>query len=155
MPKILKLSDERGEQLRQIAAAEGKTMVAVVEDFIRAKAADGVIPADLPGVSVMKRGRVIEINTADFAGQVPLREAKTLSETLRAMSRQSAADSIERRQKLAEGAGALSGIKVERMANGVRLVSPIDGKRYPVVFNVAEDLADQIEREAGKQDGAA
>ena len=43
---------------------------------------------------------------------------------------------------------ALSGIKVKRTGNGVKLVSPFTGKEYPLAFGVANDLAGQIERTA-------
>ena len=55
---------------------------------------------------------------------------------------------VERKQKLIESLAALSGIKVKRMAQGVKLVSPLTGKEYPLAFGVAADLADQIDRTA-------
>ena len=56
------------------------------------------------------------------------------------------ADDAARKRRWLEGLAALSGVKVERMAQGVRLVSPITGKKYPLTFGVAADLADQIDR---------
>lgn len=144
----LKLPEERGEQLRMIAEREGKTVVDVITDHIRAKIEQGVIPADLPLVDVTKTETGVDISAPGFEGSVPASEVPTLTEALRdAESKFTPAD-IERRQKLIELIGALSGVGVKRMARGVKLVSPITGKEYPLAFGVASDLAGQIEREA-------
>ena len=137
----LKLTDERGAQLRMIAEREGKTVADAVADFIRAKIDAGVIPADLPGVTVARSGDEIRIELPDFMGEVPAIEAAKLADTLRESG------DATRKKHWYEGAGALTGIKVERMASGVRLVSSVTGKKYPLTFGVAADLADQIERE--------
>jgi hypothetical protein len=144
----LKLPDERGKQLQMIAEAEGKSVVDVITDHIRAKVATGVIPADLPYVDVTKTDTGLIVAMPGFAGEVPTGEVPALADVLRgAGSKLSPAD-VERKQMLIEGLAALSGIKVKRMAQGVKLVSPFTGKEYPLAFGVAFDLADQIERAA-------
>lgn len=148
----LKLPDERGKQLQMIAEAEGKTVVDVITDHIRAKIAAGVIPADLPYVDVTKTDTGLTITAPDFAGEVPADKVQDFAVALRetvimrdAGKKLSPAD-VERKQKLIEGLAALSGIKVKRMAQGVKLVNSRTGKEYPLAFGVAADLAKQIER---------
>lgn len=147
MPYMLKLADERGEQLKMIADREGKTVADVVTDAIRAKIDAGVIPAALPGVYVAKADENVTIEMQGFSGEVSAIEAAKLADSLREAGTSLSPADVERKQRWLEGLGALSGIKVERMASGVRLVSPITGQKYPLTFGVASDLADQIERE--------
>jgi|GEM_PF-1838831 len=142
----MKLPDERGEQLRQIAAAKGIPMVQVVEDAIRREIAEGTIPADLPGISVTKTATTVRIEMPDFESEVPAIEAARLADSLREAGSDLTADDVERKKRWLEGLAALSGIKLERMAHGVRLISPVTGRKYSLGFGVAADLADQIER---------
>ena len=144
----LKLPDERGKQLQMIAEAEGKSVVDVITDHIRAKVASGVIPADLPHVEVSRSESGLTIATPGFKGDVPVDEVSMLADALRDAGVKLTPADVERKQKLIEGLAALSGIKVKRMAQGVKLVSPVTGKEYPLAFGVAADLADQIERTA-------
>ena len=72
---MLKLSDERGAQLKMIAEREGKTVVDAVSDMIRSKIDAGTIPADLPGVSIAKTGETVRIEMPGFAGEVSAIEA--------------------------------------------------------------------------------
>lgn len=143
MSYLLKMPDERGAQLKMIAEREGKTAVDVVTDMIRTKLAEYGISADLPGVTVEKTDKTVRIEMPNFEGEVSAIEAATLADSLRDAS---AAANAEGKRRWLEGLGALSGIKVERMAQGVRLVSPITGQTYPLTFSVAADLADQIDR---------
>lgn len=141
----LKLPDERGKQLQLIAEAEGKTVVDVITDHIRAKVAAGVIPADLPGVEVEKGPEEITIRAANgFEATIPNSAGPTLADLLK----QSGPANVERKKRLIEGLAALSGIKLKGMAAGMKLVSPATGQEYPLSFAVAEDLGDQIARAA-------
>ena len=144
----LKLPDERGKQLQMIAEAEGKSVVDVITDHIRAKVAAGVIPADLPYVDVTKNDTGLTVVLPGFEGAVPAGEVRALADALRGAGAKLTPADVERKQMLIEGLAALSGIKVKRMAQGVKLVSPFTGKEYPLAFGVAADLADQIERTA-------
>lgn len=144
----LKLPDERGKQLQMIAHAEGKSVVDVITDHIRAKVAAGVIPADLPYVDVTKTDTGLTVAMPGFEGAVPTGEVPALADALRGAGAKLTPADVERKQMLIEGLAALSGIKVKRMAQGVKLVSPFTGKEYPLAFGVAADLADQIERTA-------
>jgi len=144
----LKLPVERGKQLQMIAEAEGKSVVDVITDHIRSKVAAKVIPADLPYVDMSKTDTGLTIVMPGFEGAVPASEVSSLADALRGAGAKLSPADVERRQKLMEGLAALSGIKVKRMAQGVKLVSPITGKEYPLAFGVAADLADQIERAA-------
>ena len=140
----LKLPDERGKQLQMIAEAEGKTVVDVITDHIRAKVAARVIPADLPGVEVQKTPDQMTIRAPGFTASVPVNEGPTLADLLK----QSGPSDLERKKRWIEGLAKLSGIKVKRMGAGMKLVSPITGEEYPLSFAVAEDLGDQITRAA-------
>lgn len=144
----LKLPDERGKQLQMIAEAEGKSVVDVITDHIRSKVAAGVIPADLPYVDVTKTDTGLNVALPGFDGDVPADEVPALTGALRAAGEKLTPADVERKRKLIEGLAALSGIKVKGMAQGVKLVSPVTGKEYPLAFGVASDLADQIERAA-------
>ena len=144
----LKLPDERGKQLQMIAEAEGKSVVDVITDHIRAKVASGVIPADLPFVEVNKTASGVSVTMPGFDGDVPAGEVPALTDALREAGARLTPADVERKQKLIESLAALSGIKVKRMAQGVKLVSPLTGKEYPLAFGVAADLADQIDRTA-------
>lgn len=148
MAYMLKLPDERGAQLKMIAEREGKTVVDVVTDHINAKVAEGVIAADLPGVTIAKTADGLKIELPGFGGEVSASEAAKLADGLREAGAPLTPADRERKQRLLEGLGALTGIKVERMASGVRLVSPITGQKYPLNFGVAADLANQIDRAA-------
>ncbi|SEO32276.1 hypothetical protein SAMN04488103_1231, partial [Gemmobacter aquatilis] len=79
MPYMLKLPDERGEQLRQIAAAKNKTVPEVITDYIRAEIDARTIPADLPGVEVKKAPEEIKIIMPGFEGAVPLSQVRVLT----------------------------------------------------------------------------
>jgi hypothetical protein len=144
----LKLPDERGIQLQQIAEAEGKTVVDVITDAIRAKVEAGVIPADLPNIEVAKTPDGIKINAPGFSGEVPASEVPVLADTLRMAGAKLTPADVERKTKLIEGLAALHGIEVKRMGRGVKLVSSRTGKEYALAFGVAADLGDQIERSA-------
>ncbi|MFP5479252.1 MAG: hypothetical protein ACLGIE_06105 [Alphaproteobacteria bacterium] len=144
----LKLPDERGKQLQMIADAEGKSVVDVITDHIRAKVASGVIPADLPFVEVNKTASGVSVAMPGFDGDVPAGEVPALTDALREAGARLTPADVERKQRLIEGLAELSGIKVKRMAQGVRLVSSRTGKEYPLAFGVAADLADQIDRTA-------
>jgi hypothetical protein len=142
----LKLPVERGEQLRMIAEAEGKSVVDVITDHIRSKVAAGVIPADLPNVDLQKTPAEITVVLPGFKGSVPLAEVAALVNGLRGAGAKLTPADVERKKHLIEGLAALTGIKVSRMAQGVKLVSSVTGAEYPLAFGVARDLADQIER---------
>lgn len=144
----LKLPEERGIQLQQIAEAEGKTVVDVITDAIRVKIEAGVIPADLPNIEVVKTPDGITIDAPGFSGDVPAGEVPVLAEALRMAATKLTPADVERKKKLIEGLAALHGIKVRRMGAGVKLVSPITGEEYPLAFGVAADLGDQIARAA-------
>lgn len=138
----LKLPDERGKQLQMIAEAEGKTVVDVITDHIRAKVAAGVIPADLPGVEIEKTPEDITIRAPGFTATFPTSEGLTLASLLK----QFGPADLERKKRWIEGVAKLSAIKVKGMGAGMKLVSPTTGKEYPLSFAVAEDLGDQITR---------
>lgn len=147
MTTHLRLPPERIEQLRQIADAEAKTVPEVIDDLIRLKIAAGVIPDAVPFVTLTKGDATLNLDAPDFAASLPVGQVPVLVEQLRSALK---AGQPKRLADLAATVGALTGIKVERMGSGVRLVSPITGKRYPLAPGVTSDLADQIEREAMK-----
>ncbi|MBL4928009.1 hypothetical protein [Fuscibacter oryzae] len=142
----LKLPDERGRQLQLIAEAEGKTVVDVITDHIRAKIDAGVIPAELPGVDVTKAPTEITIRANGFEATIPANEGPTLADLMRESG--NLPSDRERKLRWIEGLAALSGIKVKRMGAGVKLINPVTGAEHPLSFSVASDLADQIDRAA-------
>ena len=146
MPYMLKLPDERGAQLKMIAKHEGRTAVDVVSDMIRAKLAEHALSADLPGVTVTRSNNKLRIEMPGFEGEVSASDAAKLADSLRDAGALSTPVDRARKQRMLEGLGAVSGIMVERMAQGVRLVSPVSDKKCPLTFGVAADLADQIDR---------
>lgn len=148
MSYILKLPAERGEQLRQIAAAKNKTVPEIIGDYIRAEIDAQTIPADLPGVEVQKTPSELKIIMPGFEGAVPLSQVRILTSALRRADDEAAPEGKEHIRNLRAGIAALSGVSVKRMGGGLKLVSPITGRKYPMAFGVAADLADQIDRAA-------
>jgi len=145
MSFMLQLPNERGEQLRQIAAAKNTTIPELIAALVRAEIEADTIPATVPGIYVATTGPDITIRTASgFEATIPASEGPTLAGLLK----QSGPADLERKKRWIEGLAKLSGIKVKRMGAGMRLVSPTTGKEYPLAFGVAADLADQIERTA-------
>lgn len=146
MSYMLKLPDERGAQLRQIAAAKNTTIPDLIAGFVRAEIEAGTIPADLPGIDVAKEGESITIKAKGFEATIPANEGPTLADLMRTSG--NAPSDPERKLRWIEGLAALSGIRVKRAGNGVKLVSPSTGEEYPLALHVASDLADQIDRAA-------
>lgn len=145
MSFMLKLPDERGEQLRRIAAAKNTTIPDLIGDLVRAEIAAGTIPAAVPGIAVATDGASITIKAKGFEASVPMNEGPTLANL---MKNPGALSDPDRKLRWIEGLAALSGIKVKRTGKGVKLVSPFTGEEYPLSFGVAADVADQIERAA-------
>jgi hypothetical protein len=146
MSFMLKLPDERGKQLRQIAAAKNTTIPEVIAGFVRAEIANGTIPATVPGIEIGADGPNITIKAKGFAGAIPATEGPILADLLKGSA--TATADTERKKRWIEGLAALSGVKVKRTGNGVKLVSPFTDDEYPLSFGVAADLADQIKRTA-------
>mgnify|MGYP001228340217 CR=1 FL=1 len=146
MPTHISLPNERVEQLRMIAKAKNTTIPEVIAGFVRAEIEKGTIPATIPGIDVSADGPTITIRANGFEASVPMNEGPTLADLLKG-SATSTADP-DRKRRWIEGLAALSGVKVKRAGNGVKLVSPITGKEFPLNLDVAADLAGQIDRAA-------
>ena len=72
MPFMLKLPEQRGEQLRQIAAAKNTTIPDLIAGYIRAEITAGTIPAAVPGIEVAADGAAITIRAQAFEASVPM-----------------------------------------------------------------------------------
>ncbi|GHC17413.1 hypothetical protein GCM10007291_15230 [Gemmobacter nanjingensis] len=145
---LIRIPEEHADQLLQIAAAEGKTIVEALSGMIRAKVAEGVIPAAVPGINVAKTGDVITIKTArGFEAAVPVNQGPTLADLLK---NPGAASDPERKKRWIEGLAAMSGIKVKRSGNSLTLINPMTGREYALALTVAAAVADQIEQEANR-----
>ena len=147
MPYMLRLPDERGAQLRQIAEKKNPTVSELITDYIRSEIKAGTIPSNIPGINVAKAGESIAISAPGFEASVPAHKGQTLADLLR-KSAALTPSAFEHKKEWLEGIAALSGIKLKRMGAGVRIVSPITGAEYPLASGVAEDLASEIERAA-------
>ncbi|SFI84018.1 hypothetical protein [Celeribacter neptunius] len=147
MSNHIRLPGERVEQLRMIAEAKNKTISEVIGDYVRSEIEAGTIPADIPGVDVAKSEDGIKIVAGDMEALIPMGEGPTVAEVLASAGSFTAKD-IERKKRWIEGAAALSGIEVKRAGNGLKLVSPITKKEYPLNLDVATDLANVIEEAA-------
>lgn len=147
MAYMLKLPNERGEQLRLIADAENKTVVDLITDFIRQKIAEGVIPADLPNVELKTTEAGMKVTLPGFSGSLPAVEIPNFTAALRSMALKMPPGGEDSKQRITDLISAFTGVKLKRMGAGVRLVSPTTGKEYSLASSVAADLADQIERE--------
>lgn len=146
MSYMLKLPDERGVQLHRIAEAKNKTVGELIADYIRSEIEAGTITSEVPGVEVTKTGPEIVVKARDgFEVSIPLGQGPTVAELLRESGELTPSDP-ERKARWLEGLGALTGVKIKRMGAGVKIVSPITGKEYPLASGVAADLADEIER---------
>lgn len=148
MPTHISLPNERAEQLRMIARAKNQTIPEVIADFVRAEIAKGTIPADIPGIDVTKTGPEIVVKAASgFEVKIPLGEGPTLADLLRESGKLTPSDP-ERKARWLEGLGALTGVAVKRAGNGVKIVSPITKREFPLNLDVAVDLANQIDKTA-------
>lgn len=143
----LKLPDERGKQLQMIAEKEGKSVVDVITDHIRSKIAEGVIPADLPTATISKTEDGVHMTLPGFEASILLQEVSKFNEALRGGSKFFNTDAASK-ERLINSLRSLTGVQIKGMAQGVKLVSSVDGAVYPLATSVAEDLADQIERSA-------
>lgn len=146
MSYMLKLPVERGEQLRQIAAAKNTTIPELIAGLVRSEITAGTIPAAIPGIDVAKDAANITIKAHGFEATFPANEGPTLADLLKGSATSNA--DPERKLRWIEGLAALSGIKVKRTGQGVKLVSPFTGEEYSLAMNVAADLADQINQPA-------
>lgn len=146
MSNHIRLPSERIEQLRQIATAKNTTIPELIAGFVRSEVTAGTIPANIPGIDVAKDAATITIKAQGFEATIPANEGPTLADLLKGCATSNA--DPERKLRWIEGLAALSGIKVKRAGNGVKLVSPVTGKEYPLNLDVAVDLADQIDRRA-------
>jgi hypothetical protein len=144
MPTHISLPTERVEQLRMIARATNTAIAEVIARFVRAEIAAGTIPADIPGIDVVPDGRFITISAKGFEAVVPMDEGPTLADLLKESG--GATSDPQRKKRWLEGSAAMSGMKLKRAGNGVKLVSPATGRELPLNLDVAVDLAEQIER---------
>jgi hypothetical protein len=148
MVYMVKLSDERGEQLRQIAEAKKLSVADLIAEYIRSEIAANTIPGDIPGVALSSDAGEIKIVTRDgFEVSIPANEGPTLGDVLRDAANVS--DDPERKKRWVEGLAALSGVRVTRTGpNSLKLTSPLTGREYSLPLNVAADLGDEIEKTA-------
>ncbi|MBL4917444.1 hypothetical protein [Szabonella alba] len=146
MTNHIRLPAERIEQLRRIAQAKEKTITEVIADYVRSEIAAGTIPASVPGFDVASEGASITIRANGFEASVPMGEGPTVADLLKEAG--SANADPERKKRWIEGAAAMSGMTVKRAGNGLKLVSPITGREFPLNLDIAADLAEQIERAA-------
>lgn len=147
MVHMIKLSDERGEQLEAIARAKNTTVADLLVEYIRSEIAAKTIPDTIPGIEVAKDGPAITIKARDFEVSVPMNEGPTLGDVLRGAG--TLADDPERKKRWIESLAALSGVRVKRTGpNSLKLVSPLTNNEYSLPLNVAADLGDQIDKAA-------
>lgn len=148
MAYMVKLSDERGEQLRQISEAKKLSVADLIADYIRSEIAAKTISADIPFVDLASTGDKIKIIARNgFEATIPAKEGPILGDVLRGAA--NVADDPKSKRQWVEGLAALSGIRVARTGrNSLKLVSPQTGREYSLPLNVAADLGDQIEKVA-------
>lgn len=146
MPTHISLPNERVEQLRMIAKAKNTTIPEVIAGFVRSEIEAGTIPAEIPGIDVTNTGPAITIRARGFEAEIPADQGPTLGDLLRGAG--NVTSDPERKKRWIEGLAALSGIRVKRAGNGLKLISPITGQEIPLNLDVAADLGDQIERKA-------
>jgi hypothetical protein len=143
----ISLPAERAQQLRMIAKAKGQSVTEVVAELVRGEIAKGTITADVPGFDVENTGPEITIRTKDgFEASVPTNQGPTLADLMRDSSL--VPHDPERKQRWIEGIAALTGVKLRRVGNGLKIVSPVTGLEQSLNIDVAQDLAGQIERAA-------
>lgn len=134
---------ERIKQLELIAKAKGTTIPNLIGDYIRTEIAAGTIPADIPGIEVVKAPDSITIRAQGVSVVIPMGEGQTVADLLRTASEVS---DPARKKRWLEGAAALSGVRVKRAGNGIKVISNTTGNEFPLSLSVATDVADQIER---------
>lgn len=152
MPTHISLPNERVEQLRMIAKATNSTIAEVIAGYVRSDISRGTIPADIPGIKVSRTGTEVTVKAIGFEASFPMVECVTLADLMKGSG--SSISDPDRKRRWTEGSAALTGMKVKRAGNGMKLVNPITGREFPLNLDVAVDLAGQIERALTESTGS-
>lgn len=147
MTDNIRLAPQRIEQLRALAAKEGKTIPEIIAGFLAGAVAEGRLNPDLPGVSVRRDNETLTIEAGNFKASMAANAAPAFSSGLRDTLKASAAADRERvSQLLTDMVGAFGGTEVVRAGNHLTLRNPIAAQDFIVPKSVVPDLADQIDR---------
>jgi len=142
MPTQILLPDERAEQLKRFADAEGLTISDAVGALIRLAIEAGKIPDELPGFEVTRHGKSVKIDTGAWTRTLTRDLAKSYADQIRAVTR----------PILTPGKGnpfmPIPDLSVTRRGVGVKLVDQKSGTEKTVAPGVAEDVARLIDRAA-------
>ena len=131
----VRVDPRRVEQIKAIAAKEGKTSAGVIAAMIREKIAAGVIPASIPGILVNKEPDGISLSIDHSApAKLPMAGAAKLADAMRAV---------------VNGApGEINldyGFAFVRQGVGYKLIAPFPSNEHGLTGDLASDLADLIE----------
>ena len=133
---MLRLDPRRLEQLKAIAAASGTSHAGVVTQIIREKIAAGVIPADIPGVTVFKTASGVAIElTAGHRQEYRTSAALRLAQTIRGVVGGSEPPVVN----------LDAGFAVLKQGTGFKIAAPFPGPEVGFPADLALDLADLIE----------
>lgn len=137
---LIKIPDERAEQLKAIAAVQNLTVTDLIGQFVNAQIKAGKIPDTTPGFVVTKNGKQVEI----------------AAERRVSLSAADALHAAEWLEKLIGGRGAMldmdapEQIEIARVGTGVKITIGSGAKAFEKVFapSVARDVARQLRNAA-------
>lgn len=147
MSETIRLAPWRIEQLRTLAANEGKTVPEIIGEFIADAIAQKRLSPDLPGVSVRRENDKLTIESGSFVASMSANAAPAFSAGLRATLQASVAADKERVSNLLNDLVSVTGgTEIIRSGNHVSLRNPVAAHDLVVPKSVVPDLADQIDR---------
>lgn len=138
-PITIRVDHRRLEQLKAVAAALNVSVAGAISHFIREKISTGLIPENIPGISVEKLSDGVEVS---IDGNRPLKLSKSgagqFVDTIRAV--------VGRRQPSIVNIDL--DFAVLRRGSGFRIQAPFVTPENSFPADLAHDLADLVEKAA-------
>ncbi len=142
------LPDERADQLRQLATSLNVSMADAVGVLLNRAIADGLLPDEVPGVTVKRKGKTVHVDLGAFAQAMPVPAAKDLADRLLAFAdpKQSQVAALTERVR-GLNADLLDSLKIVRRGAAIKIVNP-EGHEKTVSRSIAADIARAIGKAA-------
>lgn len=140
-PINVRIDPRRLEQLKAIGAALNLSNAGVISELIREKIKSGLIPADIPGVTVLRQGdKVLVAITPGGEVSLSLAGARYFAQTIRGVI-----DGTEPAHTI----NMDHDFYVARQGTGIRISVPFGSEKVAFPPDLAEDMADLIDKAAG------
>lgn len=140
MSQMIKLPDERAEQLRTLSKNLGISIAECIGLFINEQIEKGNLEPDVPGFRIIKndKGYKLKTDIADFrfARQKFLDDA---AKAIRAITKPGTDNPLM---------PSPEGMKLARRGTSIKIIETSSGKQITLAPSVANDVAGMLEREA-------